>query len=241
MIVHAYTMVHNEEALMPYFMRHYSTFCQKITVLDNESTDRTAEIASRAGAEVIPLYTAGKHDVNVLRSVMNEEYKASRGVADWIVCAEGDEFFWYPKMKWLLEKYLRKAITLPQIEGFDMVADAPPSGPGQIYDEIKTGIPNKLYGKRGIFHPSIDINFKRGGHQAFPVGRIKESTNPDIKLLHYRYLGLPYFEKRYEEHRRRIPEESIARGWGIECLQDHRERYRAEVLEKKPLIAPVVP
>jgi glycosyltransferase involved in cell wall biosynthesis len=241
MIVHAFTMVHNEEILMPYFMRHYKTFCQKITVFDNESSDRTAEIAKDAGAEVIPISTGGKHDVEVLRSVMNEKYRVSRGIADWVVCAEGDEFYWHPQMTRLLRKYQSKRISLPRIAGYDMVAPEPPRGTGQIYEEIKRGFRNKLYFKRGVFDPSLDINFHHGGHHAFPVGRIKESTDRDIFLLHYRYLGLDYFTKRYEEHRRRLSDESIKNNWGTECLQDHQIRYLSELLDVADQMQQVVP
>jgi glycosyltransferase involved in cell wall biosynthesis len=240
-IIHVYTMVHNEEILMPYFLRHYKAFCQKITVFDNESSDRTAEIAKAAGADVIPIATGGKHDVEMLLMAMNEGYAASRGIADWVICAEGDEFFWHPKMPKLLEKYKRNGITLPQIIGFDMVSNSPPQGPGQIYDEIKRGFPNNQYSKRGVFQPVLDINFKAGGHGAIPTGPVKESAEAEILLLHYRYLGLDYFSRRYEQHRRRLSEESLLMGWGLECLKDHKVRYNADLDASAHLITTVLP
>lgn len=241
MIVHAYTMVHNEETLMPYFMRHYKAFCQKITVFDNESNDRTAAIASAQGAEVIPIATGGKHNVEMLRTAMNEGYKASRGIADWVICAEGDEFFWHPKMMKLLERYQDLDVTLPKTLGFDMVAHNPPKGSGQIYEELKYGFPNVDYSKRGVFRPDIEINFTVGGHLAFPEGPVRESRAPDILMLHYRYLGLNYFAKRYEEHRRRLSHESILQKWGTECLEDHEARYLGEISAAEPMIRQIVP
>lgn len=241
MIVHAFTMVHNEETLMPYFMRHYKTFCAKITVYDNESTDRTARAVRQAGGHLIPVSTRGKHDVEKLREVMNEGYKVSRGKADWVVCAEGDEFFWHPQMTRLLEEYKKKGITLPLTAGFDMVADAPPARGGQIYEEITHGFPNYLYSKLGVFQPSININFKVGGHQAFPTGPVQKSLNADILLLHYRYLGLPYFMRRYEQHRRRLSAMSREKNWGTECLQDHKERYRSEIAASAERVRQIVP
>jgi glycosyltransferase involved in cell wall biosynthesis len=34
----------NEERFLPYFLRHYSTFCDKIFIFDNCSTDKSKEI-----------------------------------------------------------------------------------------------------------------------------------------------------------------------------------------------------
>lgn len=241
MIIHVYTMVHNEEALMPFFMRHYGRFAQKIVVLDNESNDRTAAIAREGGAEVIPVDTGGKHRVRVLRKEMNTRYWASRGKADWVICAEGDEFLWHPDLPALLEGYWRRGITLPRVQGFDMVADAPPVGAGQIYEHLKHGFPAELYAKRAVFNPMLDINFGPGGHTALPCGPVVQTERTDLKLLHYRYLGEEYFVRRYEEHRRRICEENIRNDWGTECLTDHRERYRKDLEEARAKIVQVVP
>ena len=45
MTIHVYNIVHNEEFLLPYYLRHYEQFADKIFIFDDESTDRTAEIA----------------------------------------------------------------------------------------------------------------------------------------------------------------------------------------------------
>lgn len=241
MIVHVYTMVHNEEALMPYFLRHYGRFASKITVLDNESDDRTAEIARAGGAEVIPIDTGGRHRVRVLRREMNTRYQKSRGNADWVICAEGDEFLWHPDLLRVLKDYWKQGITLPKIQGFDMVADLPPTSPGQIYDEIKHGFPSETYAKRAVFNPMLDINFSPGGHTVVPWGPVVESAAAEIKLLHYRYLGEEYFVRRYEQHRRRTCEENILNDWGTECLRDQRKRYARELDIAAPKVLQVVP
>lgn len=241
MNIDVYTMVHNEEFLLPYFFRHYGRFARKITVFDNESNDRTADLARSLGATVIPVDTGGKHRVETLQRVMNEEYKASRGDADWVICAEGDEFFWHPDLPGLLEDYKAKGITLPKTIGFDMVSQSPPSGTGQIWEEIKNGFHNKMYSKRGVFHPSIDINFGYGGHECYPKGSVVESGDAQIKLLHYRFMGEDYFAKRYEIRRQRICDEDLKRGLGAHCMNDHTERYREFMLAAQGRLVQAVP
>lgn len=241
MRVHVYTMLHNEELMLPYFLRHYGPIAEKIVVFDNESTDRTVEIALDGGAGVVPISTGGFHKTAVLQKVMNEAYKASRGKADWVICAEGDEFFWHPDLVNLLYRYRKEGITLPKVDGYDMVSEKAPSGPGQIYDEIKIGAPNWKYGKRGIFHPDIEINFTPGGHRVEAAGNVVENETAEIKLLHYRFLGEDYYASRNGEHRARISPENIARRWGTECLFDHIEKYRVEVEKVRPNLIQVVP
>jgi glycosyltransferase involved in cell wall biosynthesis len=57
MNIHVYTVAYNEELLMPFFLRHYKRFANHITVFDNESTDKTAELAKAAGANVVAFST----------------------------------------------------------------------------------------------------------------------------------------------------------------------------------------
>jgi len=226
MIIDVYTYVHNEEFMLPYFFRHYGPIARKITVFDNESTDGTVDFCKKQGAEVIPVITGGKHRVDMLRMYMNEGYRVSRGEADWVICAEGDEFFWHHNLLGLLELYKNEGVTLPKTQGYDMVSNVPPSGDGQIYDEIKEGFPNVMYSKRGIFNPFVDINFDYGGHKCAPQGPVVENETPEIFLLHYRFLGERYFADRYEIRRQRMCDEDASRGLGAGCLKDHMAQYR---------------
>lgn len=231
MTIHVYTYMHNEEFLLPYFLRHYTRFASKITVFDNESTDRTSEIAKAAGADVIPVYTGHKHRVETLQWYMNQGYQKSRGKADWVICAEADEFIWYPDLPALLDRYQKEGVTFPKIAGFEMIAPAPPSKDGQIWEELKDGVASHMYSKRAIFHPDIDINFGYGGHGCTPIGNVVVSQESDIFMLHYRYMGEKYFSDRYQVRRERISPEDVTRGLGAQCLEDHKLRYQ-RIMEK---------
>ena len=54
-IVHAFFVCYNEENILPHLIRYYSTFCEKIIILDNNSTDNSVKIIeSFPNTEVIP-------------------------------------------------------------------------------------------------------------------------------------------------------------------------------------------
>jgi glycosyltransferase involved in cell wall biosynthesis len=44
MKIHVYIISYNEEKLLPFTLDYYSTFCEKIFVYDNYSTDSSDEI-----------------------------------------------------------------------------------------------------------------------------------------------------------------------------------------------------
>jgi glycosyltransferase involved in cell wall biosynthesis len=214
MIIHVYTMCYNEEVLMPYFLRHYEQFTDKIFVFDNHSTDDTPNIvdSSPKTIRIICGDPEKFYDSHLIR-MKNEEYKKSRGIADWVIIVDTDEFIYHPELVSLLEKYKKSGITFPKTCGYDMIGDNYPKGYVQVYDEIKYGVSEPFYSKRSVFDPSIDINYAVGAHRCSPTGNVVESPNEDIKLLHYRFLCKEHFVKIMERRQNRCSDENIARGW----------------------------
>jgi SAM-dependent methyltransferase len=216
MNIHVYTVAYNEELLMPFFLRHYKQFANQITIFDNESTDKTAAIAKSAGVNVIAFSTNDTMMDSVMIKIKNEEYKKSRGKADWVIVVDFDEFLYHPHLLDVLEKYKKEGITLPKIIGYDMVADSfPIDKEQQIYDEIRIGFHNDLYNKRVIFNPSLDICYSIGAHACNPQGNVIESVSTDLKLLHYRFLGLDYLKPRWERRRDKMSQENLKNKWSV--------------------------
>ena len=44
MKIDVYSIVRNDRYILPYFLRHYSTFADRIFIIDDHSTDNTVEI-----------------------------------------------------------------------------------------------------------------------------------------------------------------------------------------------------
>jgi len=255
MILHIYAVCHNEEILLPYFLRHYAPLAEKIVIFDGASTDRSREIMREfVNVEIVPSESVlshedGKYSEAVLMGLRNEAYKASRGRADWVAVVDIDEILYHPDLGGILERYRREGISLPKISGFDMLSNRPPVGTGPIYQEFRTGFRNDWYSKRALFSPEIDIRFEPGCHRCDPQGPVKESDEAEIRLLHYRFLGAEFFLKKYLLRQERMSEESRSMGWGTHlsvpgqfgrrplypCTPEElEERYR-EIVDRQTL------
>jgi glycosyltransferase involved in cell wall biosynthesis len=197
-MIHVLCVMHNEERLLPYFLRHYETFADRIVIIDDHSTDRTVELA-RAHPKVEIQYLV--HDRGALNdeatNVFYQHYARtiSRGVADWVINIDADEFVYHPAMVEYLQLERERGKRLLCPEGYDMIAETFPTTTGQIYDEVRDGYRRGLYDKPVVFDPTANIVFDRGRHF------VKETDVPvrrsQLKLLHFRYLGREHFIEKY--------------------------------------------
>lgn len=221
MRVHVYTVCHNEEVLLPYFLRHYGAIADEIVVYDDDSTDASREIvascprASLAYAHEIAPHTRGTYSEMALTRIRNNAYKRSRGRAEWVIVVDVDEFLYHPRLVDTLWRYHAEGITLPRTVGYDMVSEGPPRGMAHIYDEIKRGFINEEYAKRAVFDPMLSIRYAPGSHSCAPDGIVRESRDAELMLLHFRFLGEDYFVNKYATRQSRMSAESRARGWGM--------------------------
>jgi hypothetical protein len=133
-----------------------------------------------------------KLDDRELMAIRNEEWKAYRNDCDWMVVCDVDEFVYHPNLRAKLAEFKRDGVTLPMIEGFEMLSKHHPhQQPGHyIWETIQTGVPNPgYYNKNLIFDPVIDINYTLGCHHCLPTGPVKRSEGFVFKNLHYRMLS----------------------------------------------------
>jgi hypothetical protein len=221
-----YAIVHNEEAMLPYWARHYGAFAEHLVIYDDASEDRTRELARALGVEVREYPGSGLDD-ELFVSLANSTYPEARGYARWVIWTDIDEFVFDPNMAARLDHFSDTGVTLPTVEGYGMYADAPPTTHGQIWQELRMGVRMDRYDKRIVVDPSIIIAWTAGRHET--NGRHTQAqTDAPLKLLHYRWLGEDYHRARNAKNAERISETNMRLSHGVEVFPGARGPYSLE-------------
>jgi glycosyltransferase involved in cell wall biosynthesis len=216
MRIHVYSPVWNEEFILPYYLRHYLPFAEKIVFFDNGSTDGTLALAREAGVEVRAWDTGGFQDEARMRDLKNHCWKESRGQADWVIVCDIDEIVYHPRLIEYLARMKEEGITIPHPPGFQLVSNSPPSGQGQVYDEIRLGKYCREYeSKMCVFDPNavVEINYSLGAHEAHPYGDVKIRWPSELKLLHCKFFGVDYVYEACRKARSHLHPKAKELGW----------------------------
>jgi hypothetical protein len=209
MKIHAHILAYNEEKILPFTLDYYSNICEKIFVYDNMSTDSSDTIYVKY-PKVTVIKWNSNDEINEFNyvNIKNNGYKKSReDKVDWVIVCDTDEILYHPRLLEKLEYYKENGITVPKINGHDMVSETFPEYDGvAITNKIKTG--SEVYPpfcKNIIFNPKLDVSFGIGAHSFQAAGSVF-SNSPELKLLHYKFLGVEYVENIYKARAERLSE-----------------------------------
>lgn len=202
-IVDVYTLAWNEERYIEQFCDWYS-FARKITVYDNQSTDKTKQLALSKGC-VVQDYGDGTNNDFQMNEVKETCWKNSD--ADWVIVCDVDEFLYHPNLESVL---ITTDATIIKPEGYQMVSEV--TAP---LHTIKKGVRFSLCDKMVCFKPSkiTRMNWDYGCHNANPEGSVI-IKNEDVKMLHYHLVDRNYLKKRRIESRNRMSEWNRSNGAG---------------------------
>lgn len=206
MIIHSHILAWNEEKILPYTLDYYSQFCEKIFVHDNMSTDGSNEIYSRyPKVEVLKWDSNGQiNEMNYVK-IKSNAYKQYSRSADWVIVCDCDEYLYHENLIEKLSEYKLAGITVPIIDGHDMVCEVFPEYDGKILtDKVRIG--SETYEpmcKNIIFDPKLDVQYGIGGH-SFQAPNGVLSPTADLKLLHYKFLGKDYVKRVYVSRAKRL-------------------------------------
>ncbi len=218
----------NEATILPFFLDHYINFigATKVILYDGGSTDATAAIAGSFPQVELIVSPSEKLDDRDLMRIRNEAWKVQRDQFDWMVVCDVDEFLYHPEIRALLLEFKGQRVTLPMVEGFEMLSKTQPEyRQGHfIWQDIQTGVPNpQYYNKNLIFDPKIDINYKLGCHACEPTGPVKRSEGFVFKNLHYRMLSYGHFVAKSRRAAARLSD------WNKETNAGFHYRLNAEM------------
>ena len=131
---------------------------------------------------------------------------------------------------------LKEGVDLPQVWGYTMVSDHFPTTTGQIYDEIKTGFYDDVWSKPAIFRTGMVWTMGRHNYDRGAVS-LRPSDKVELKLLHYRCLGMDYLRQRHARNWARVPDHCRRQNLGTNCAPDwtgaHGVSWFNEVSQRK--------
>jgi glycosyltransferase involved in cell wall biosynthesis len=233
-----YCLIYNEEILLPYFLRHYGPMVDRLIFFDMDSTDYSREIISTCPLAEIRRPPFEAIDDKAVADFSSNAYREARGQADWVVWVDCDEFI-HPvvSLREKLADRLGHGVQALAADGYQMVADAPPSGDGQLTEAVRRGFRDVIWDKVCVFDPAIDLHWRPGRHEA-TISREAEVEKSAVKLLHYRYLGDEYLRARNARNFNRMTLENIASGRGYQVYPDYRSgRYSLSWFQKMKALA----
>lgn len=180
---------------MGWFLRHYSTFADKIFIFLEPSPDGTEKIVKSFPKAELRKWPSRGLDDNRFTEAASSWYKESRGKADFVGWVDCDELLFHENILSVLEK--ADGDIFPST-GYALISQTgwpDPKLEGQLWEHVKTGVRQSNYDKKILFRPSLDIQFSIGRHtyndpgRQWPKHNGKECSDVGIKLLHAHYTG----------------------------------------------------
>ena len=201
-IVNVFVLCYNESILLPHTIKHYKTFLPscKITILDNESTDNSVEIAKLYGCDVLSWSSENIINDHKYKFLKNNAWKFLK--EGWVLVIDMDEWVCVTEDELIYEK--SKGTTILKIQGLEMVGESNKTDLSDInLHNLKKHIENDEESKHLCFlrEKINDMNYGMGAHFSFPRGIIKYSDKTYYNK-HMSNLGLPFLlnkmQKRFE-------------------------------------------
>lgn len=223
-IVHYYAICWNEEKMLPFMFQYYDRFVDHYTIYDNYSDDHSEEIIKRHGnADIVKFSMGGQINDYIYQDIKNNCWKKSRGKADFVIVGDIDEFIYHKDIQKALSMLKEAKHSIVKPFGYNMYSTEYPcyNSEKSITEQVKRGIRVPMFDKCILFDPHaiVEINYKPGAHECHPWGRVKWYRNEDLKLLHYKNIGLTQLLERNRLYASRLSKENIENKYGAEYLK----------------------
>lgn len=238
-----FLMCHSEQVLIARTIHHYRTLLPgcEIVICDNESTDRSAQIAKELGCHVHSFATGKTLNEFVMLGIRNNVWKHVRD--GWVIMCDMDEYLCVDERQ--LSEEAERGTTVLTTRGFEIVGNSESADLDDVditlYDK---GYFSEWYSKKACFRRDavVEMNYEHGCHKCWPTGRITFSK-VEYPLYHMNFLGLPYFVRKYRQRYERSHE---MRRYGIathysddETVLTNRFRSKAARCQSVPTLANV--
>ena len=216
-MVTIYNISFNEEIILQKFIDHYKyqfPNCE-IVIYDNQSTDKTKEIALKNGCKILEYNSNNEIRDDLYLEIKNNCWKDSN--TDWVLIVDTDEFIYINEQQLKNEESLGK--TIISFEGWNLITMS--DNPDIIDLDLKCGSRAAQYDKSYLFNKKFikEINYSAECQYCTPKGKIQYSENKYL-MCHWKALGLNYMINRHTEFGKRMSKQNLDKGWGVHYLDN---------------------
>lgn len=211
-----------------------------IVVYDNQSTDRTVEIAKANSCEIRHYDSGGQVNDQMLWDTKNTCWKTAD--TDWVLVCDLDEMLDITEEQLIAED--AKGITKIKCNCWHMVnMQDNLDVRGIIYGT--RNLKDTVYDKDLLFNKKyVDINYINNDCH-FTRSRGKVVNSQPYKMYHYKYVNPDLFVNKQKISAIRLSDINRKNGWGVQCLRDEvnlrQEFQQARDTAVKVLPDPVLP
>ena len=229
-MINIFVMGFNEEIILPFMIEHYQTrFPQcHITFFDNDSTDKTVEIARNQKCEIVRFDSGGKIDDNKMLNLKNNCWKNQKyNNYNWSLVCDPDELLDINEEQLKLEEANGTTIIKPKAYNMINMED------NYELHNIKYGIRADNYDKAYLFNSKLvsDIGYNHGCHQHSPKGQIKYNEK-EYLLYHYKFINPDWLVERTKYTYNRLSDINKKMGWGTQW-HITEEKLRTDFQEQR--------
>lgn len=232
-----FTVTYNEELLMQLMIDHYrSRFPEcHIVVYDNQSTDRTVEIAKANGCEIRHYDSGGQVNDQMLWDTKNTCWKTAQ--TDWVLVCDLDEMLDINEEQLIAED--AKGITKIKCNCWHMVNMQDNLDVRSITHGVRN-LKDTVYDKDLLFNKKyVDINYINNDcHFTNSKGTVRNSQ--PYKMYHYKYVNPDLFVNKQKISASRLSDINRRNGWGVQCLRDE-SNLRGEFQQAREAAVKILP
>lgn len=228
-MVTVHAICYNEEYMLPFFINHYRRNFPncRIVIHDNQSTDRSVQIALDNGCEVDPYDTGNKLSDFRFAEIKNNYWKHDQ--TPWSIVCDIDELLDINQLE--LEEADRLGATLIKSKGWHMCNKYGIEDIDKIFYGVRAG----QYDKTLCFKKAVigEINYSNGAHNCYPIGQAVYSDKA-YNMRHMKYINEDYLVEKYRINASRLSPENIRFGMSghyAATEQQIRDEYRTAINE----------
>jgi hypothetical protein len=204
MKIEVFSVCKNEEELIPYYLKHYEKFADKITIYDNYSSDNSKSILEKHPlVEVKQFGNPNVFEEDDLVNIRNTCWKNSN--ADWIIVCDMDELVYANNIK---ERLSKSNYHVIKPYGLDIIKENTENCNLNILENDLIFRNNSGFCKPVIFNPKYisNITFSAGSHETdviykngnFESIKISDEhrVSYDIIMFHLMFFNFDRFARR---------------------------------------------